>query len=89
MVKAYYNWFGPIVTEHDVNIDGLRIDAARHIRTDFWQPFAQVAEVLCIEGVFEIMTLQWVQVARTPRLHSELDACTLPSPQNISAPKQP
>ena len=51
VVKAYYDWIGPFVKEY--GIDGLWIDAARHIRADFWQPFAEAAGNFCIVEVFE------------------------------------
>jgi len=44
--KAHCDWIGPFVKEY--GIDGLWIDAARHIRADFWQPFAAASGVLCI-----------------------------------------
>jgi len=51
VVKAYHDWIGRFVKEY--GIDGLRIDAARHIRADFWQPSAEAAGVFCIGEVFE------------------------------------
>jgi alpha-amylase len=66
VVKAYYDWIGPFVKEY--GIDGLRIDAARHIRKDFWQPFAEAAGVFVSEKSLR-MTLQ--------RLPSGKDLSTL------------
>ncbi|KAG9016069.1 hypothetical protein FRB93_011543 [Tulasnella sp. JGI-2019a] len=33
-------------------VDGLRIDAAKHVRPSFWGPFCQAAGVFCIGEVF-------------------------------------
>ena len=59
-IKAYYDWTGPFVKQY--GIDGLRIDAARHILVHFWQPFAEAAGAFCIEEVFEndpVSALKW------------------------------
>ena len=55
VVKAYNDWIGPFVKEY--GIDGLRIDAARYIRADFWQPFAEAVES-SVSGKSLIITLR-------------------------------
>jgi len=90
VVKAYHDWIGPFVKEY--GIDGLRIDAARHIRADFWQPFAEAAGVFCIGEVFEndpVMASKWKgpldSILNFPLRKALLDAFTILGPQNISA----
>ena len=90
VAKSYYDWIGPFVKEY--GIDGLRIDAARHIREDFWQPFVQAAGVFCIGEVFEynpVTAARWQgpldSILNFPLRQGILDAFSIPGPQNISA----
>lgn len=90
VVQAYYKWIGPLVQEY--GIDGLRIDAARHIREDFWPGFAQAAGVFCIGEVFEYnatIAAKWQgpldSILNFPLLQGIVDAFTIPGPKNISA----
>jgi len=90
VVKAYHDWIGPFVTEY--GIDDLRIDAARHIRADFWQPYTGAAGAFCIGEVFEndpVMASKWQalldSILNFPLRKAILDALTIPGPQNISA----
>ncbi|CAL1703970.1 unnamed protein product [Somion occarium] len=50
VVSAYQDWIKNLVSEY--NIDGLRIDAAKHVQTDFWPSFCSAAGVFCIGEVF-------------------------------------
>jgi alpha-amylase len=50
VVDAYEAWIGPFVQEY--GIDGLRIDAAKHVRKDFWPGFCAASGVFCIGEVF-------------------------------------
>ncbi|KAG8937107.1 hypothetical protein FRC02_006307 [Tulasnella sp. 418] len=50
VVQAYSTWITDFVKEYD--IDGLRIDAAKHVRKDFWPGFCGAAGVFCIGEVF-------------------------------------
>ena len=50
VVMQYTGWIANFVQEY--GIDGLRIDAAKHIRHDFWTGFCSAAGVFCIGEVF-------------------------------------
>ena len=94
VVKVYNDWIGPFVKEY--GIDGLRINAAQHIRTDFWQAFMEAARVFDIGEVFEndpASASKWQGpldfILNFPLRKSLLDAFTVPGPQNIPLLKQP
>ncbi len=85
VVKAYYSCIGAFVK--DYGIDGLRIGAARHIRADFWLPFAEAAGVFCIGEIFENdpateSKLQGLldSIPNLPLHKDILDASTIPGP---------
>ncbi|KAH7341568.1 alpha-amylase [Rhizoctonia solani] len=50
VVLQYEDWVANFVQEY--GIDGLRIDAAKHIRRDFWPRFCGAAGVFCIGEVY-------------------------------------
>ncbi|EIN03580.1 alpha-amylase [Punctularia strigosozonata HHB-11173 SS5] len=50
-VDIMYQWIGDLVKTYD--IDGLRIDTAKHIRKDFWPGFASAAGVFTIAEILE------------------------------------
>ncbi|KAG9124675.1 hypothetical protein FRC07_010661 [Ceratobasidium sp. 392] len=50
VVIQYQGWIANLVQEY--GIDGLRIDAAKHVRHDFWSGFCGAAGVFCIGEVF-------------------------------------
>lgn len=50
VVTSYANWISEFVKTY--SIDGLRIDAAKHVREDFWPGFCEAAGVFCIGEVF-------------------------------------
>ncbi|KAG9025387.1 hypothetical protein FRB95_010228 [Tulasnella sp. JGI-2019a] len=50
VISAYNTWISDFVIKYKV--DGLRIDAAKHVRPSFWGPFCQAAGVFCIGEVF-------------------------------------
>ncbi|CAE6375269.1 unnamed protein product [Rhizoctonia solani] len=50
VVARYESWVTNFVREYV--IDGLRIDAAKHIRRDFWPGFCGAAGVFCIGEVY-------------------------------------
>ncbi|KAI0798094.1 alpha-amylase [Abortiporus biennis] len=50
VVSGYSSWIKDLVTEF--NIDGLRIDAAKHVQPGFWNVFCEAAGVFCIGEVF-------------------------------------
>jgi len=47
---GYADWIRDLVQEY--SIDGLRIDAAKHVDSDFWGPFCANAGVFCMGEVF-------------------------------------
>lgn len=51
VVSGYTTWIRQFVQQY--NVDGLRLDAAKHIRGDFWPGFCQSAGVFCIGEVYE------------------------------------
>ncbi|KAI0928231.1 hypothetical protein AcW1_005538 [Taiwanofungus camphoratus] len=51
VVSAYSTWISSLVSEF--NIDGLRIDAAKHVNINFWPVFCGAAGVFCIGEVFD------------------------------------
>ena len=92
VVIAYYDWIGPFVEEY--GIDGLRIDAAPHIRADCWQLFAGAAGVFCVGEVFgndPAAASKWQgpidSILNFPLRKGVLGAFIIPGPQNISALK--
>ncbi|KAG9097722.1 hypothetical protein FRC06_007241 [Ceratobasidium sp. 370] len=50
VVMRYQGWIANFVQEY--GIDGLRIDAAKHIRHDFWSGFCGAAGVFCMGEVY-------------------------------------
>ncbi|KAF9532429.1 glycoside hydrolase family 13 protein [Crepidotus variabilis] len=50
VVEKYGEWITSLVQEY--NIDGLRIDAAKHVNMDFWPDFCGKAGVFCMGEVF-------------------------------------
>ena len=70
VIKAYCDWIGPFVEEY--GIDRLRIDAAWHIRADFWRLFAEATGVFCIGEVFGNDPAQRRPSGKDSRLYSEL-----------------
>ncbi|KAH9951493.1 alpha-amylase [Amylocystis lapponica] len=51
VVTGYTSWIQSLVSEY--NIDGLRIDAAKHVDKPFWPVFCAAAGVFCIGEVFD------------------------------------
>lgn len=50
VIDGYNTWIKSFVQEY--GIDGLRIDAAKHVNIDFWSGFCASAGVFCIGEVF-------------------------------------
>ncbi|KAL1683489.1 glycoside hydrolase family 13 protein [Schizophyllum commune] len=50
VISGYQSWVKELVQTY--NIDGLRIDAAKHVNIDFWSDFCKAAGVFCIGEVF-------------------------------------
>ena len=93
VIKAYNDWIGPFIKLY--GIDGLQIDAARHIRADFWQLFAEAAGALCIGEVFEnnpVSASKWQgpldSIQNSPLCKGLLDAFNVPGPRISPLSKQ-
>ncbi|KAG8904709.1 hypothetical protein FRB99_001295 [Tulasnella sp. 403] len=92
VINAYNQWVGQFVQEYQ--IDGLRIDAAKHVRRDFWGPFCQASGVFCIGEVFgdDLQTCASYQdpssldsVLNFPQYSALQDAFVLPGKANMSS----
>ncbi|KAI0665092.1 alpha-amylase [Cubamyces menziesii] len=92
VVSAYSTWIKALVQEF--NIDGLRIDAAKHVDMEFWPQFCGAAGVYCIGEVFDAdagQALQWQgkqsldAILNYPMYNALVDAFTIPGSQNMSA----
>ncbi|KAG2048742.1 glycoside hydrolase family 13 protein [Suillus hirtellus] len=92
VVAGFGDWIQSLVKEY--NIDGLRIDAAKHVNIDFWPVFCGKAGVFCIGEVYgsDIDDAALYQgpnaldsILNYPMYTALLDAFTLPGPQNMSA----
>ncbi|PPQ74193.1 hypothetical protein CVT26_004490 [Gymnopilus dilepis] len=93
VISKYGDWIANLVQEY--SIDGLRIDAAKHVNIDFWPQFCAKAGVFCIGEVFggdDIEPIAMYQgpqaldsVLNFPLYTALVDAFTIPGPQNISA----
>ncbi|KAI0646787.1 alpha-amylase [Trametes meyenii] len=92
VVSAYTTWIKALVQEF--NIDGLRIDAAKHVNMDFWPKFCGAAGVYCIGEVFDAdagQALEWQgkqaldAILNYPVYNALVQAFSIPGPQNMSA----
>lgn len=92
VVSGYNNWIKDLVQEY--NIDGLRIDAAKHVNTDFWPGFCASAGVFCIGEVFDADPAQASEfqgpnsldsILHYPMYNAIASAFAIPGPQNMSA----
>ncbi|KAF8644131.1 hypothetical protein AX16_008659 [Volvariella volvacea WC 439] len=93
VVSQYGDWIENLVREYE--IDGLRIDAAKHVNMDFWPDFASRAGVFCMGEVFSGIEVdpvaQWQgpqaldSVLNFPMYQALADAFAIPGPQNMSA----
>ncbi|KAG1748968.1 glycoside hydrolase family 13 protein [Suillus paluster] len=92
VVSAFGDWIQSLVQEY--NIDGLRIDAAKHVNIDFWPVFCDKAGVFCIGEVFgsDVDGASLFQgpnsldsILNYPMYAALVNAFTIPGPQNTSA----
>ncbi|TFK67893.1 glycoside hydrolase family 13 protein [Pluteus cervinus] len=93
VISRYGDWIEGLVK--DYSIDGLRIDAAKHVNMDFWPGFAAKAGVFCIGEVFGGLEVDDVAQYQGPQgldsvlnypLYSALSAAfAIPGPQNMTA----
>ena len=92
VVSTYQNWISQLVQEY--SIDGLRIDAAKHVNNGFWPGFCSAAGVFCIGEVFDADPHDASQyqgdqamdsILHYPIYQALVDAFALPGAQNMSA----
>ncbi|EPQ58540.1 alpha-amylase [Gloeophyllum trabeum ATCC 11539] len=92
VVSTYQDWVKNMVQTY--NIDGLRIDAAKHVNTDFWPKFCGAAGVFCIGEVYETSVDNAAQYQGEQALDSILNyplyaaltnGFAIPGPLNLSA----
>lgn len=93
VIAQYGEWIAALVKEY--SIDGLRIDAAKHVQMDFWPTFCSKAGVFCMGEVFggqEVDPIAMYQgpgaldsVLNFPLYSALVSAFSIPGPQNISA----
>ncbi|KAJ3574561.1 hypothetical protein NP233_g1694 [Leucocoprinus birnbaumii] len=93
VISQYGDWIQNLVQEY--SIDGLRIDAAKHVQVDFWPQFCAKAGVFCMGEVFSGVEVDPVaeyqgpqgldSVLNYPMYSAIVEAFTIPGPKNISA----
>ncbi|EIN07658.1 glycoside hydrolase family 13 protein [Punctularia strigosozonata HHB-11173 SS5] len=90
--EAYGDWVQGFVQQYQV--DGLRIDAAKHVNMDFWPGFCGKAGVFCIGEVFDgdvPSAAAWQgpqamdSILNYPTYTALVDAFAIPGPNNVSA----
>ncbi|KIY68006.1 glycoside hydrolase family 13 protein [Cylindrobasidium torrendii FP15055 ss-10] len=92
VVSVYTRWIKDFVATY--SIDGLRIDAAKHVNKDFWPQFCGAAGVFCIGEVFGDAAVepvaQWQgadaldSVLNFPMYSALVSAFQIPGPNNVS-----
>ncbi|KAH6918774.1 alpha-amylase [Coprinopsis sp. MPI-PUGE-AT-0042] len=90
VIERYGEWIQNFVKEY--KIDGLRIDAAKHVQKSFWPDFCGKAGVFCMGEVFggaEVDPVaEWQgpldSVLNFPMYTALRDAYSLPGPANIT-----
>jgi len=92
VVAGFQSWVSNLVQEY--SIDGLRIDAAKHVNIPFWPQFSKAAGVFCIGEVFNPDVPSTAQyqgpqaldsVLQYPMYNALVEAFAIPGPQNMSA----
>ncbi|KAF7359395.1 Not1-domain-containing protein [Mycena sanguinolenta] len=92
VISRYSTWISDLVQTY--SIDGLRIDAAKHVRKQFWPAFASSAGVFCMGEVFDPVVANVADyqgsdaldsVLNYPLYYALVSAFTIPGPQNMSA----
>ncbi|KIP10336.1 glycoside hydrolase family 13 protein [Phlebiopsis gigantea 11061_1 CR5-6] len=90
VISGYSTWIQSLVKTY--NIDGLRIDAAKHVDPAFWPQFCGAAGVYCIGEVFgdDIDFASTWQgpldaILQYPMYNALVEAFAIPGPQNMSA----
>ncbi|EIM82537.1 glycoside hydrolase family 13 protein [Stereum hirsutum FP-91666 SS1] len=90
VVSGYASWIQSFVQEYEV--DGLRIDAAKHVHYDFWTSFCGSAGVFCMGEVFgdDIGLAATYQssmdsVLNYPMYDALVEGFAIPGPGNMTA----
>lgn len=92
VISGYSSWISELVSTY--RIDGLRIDAAKHVDPAFWPAFCGAADVFCIGEVFGGLDVEdcaeWQgdvldSVLNYPMYTALTQAFQIPGPLNISA----
>ncbi|KAJ6606573.1 glycoside hydrolase family 13 protein [Mycena vulgaris] len=92
VVSKYSEWIADLVETY--SIDGLRIDAAKHVKKSFWPGFVKSAGVFCMGEVFDptVPTVADFQgadgldsVLNFPLYYALVAAFAIPGPANMSA----
>lgn len=90
VVSGYSSWVKSLVETY--NIDGLRIDAAKHVDSAFWPQFCEAAGVFCIGEVFgdDIdFAATWQgpldSILHYPMYNALVEAFAIPGHQNMTA----
>ncbi|KAI0256530.1 glycoside hydrolase family 13 protein [Lactifluus subvellereus] len=89
VVSTYGSWIRNLVQEF--SIDGLRIDAAKHVQASFWTSFCESAGVFCLGEVFgsDIALASSYQqvmdsVLNYPLYDAIVQGFSIPGPGNLS-----
>jgi alpha-amylase len=91
VVSGFQTWISNMVQEY--GIDGLRIDAAKHVNIEFWPQFSKAAGVYCIGEVFDpdvpsVAQYQGPQaldaVLQYPMYNALVQAFSIPGPANMT-----
>jgi alpha-amylase len=92
VISQYSDWIAGFVKEY--SIDGLRIDAAKHVQSSFWPTFCGAAGVFCIGEVFGGVDIDPIAMYQGPQaldsvlnfpLYAALQsAFAIPGPQNVT-----
>ncbi|KAI9466045.1 alpha-amylase [Lactarius psammicola] len=89
VASTYGTWVNNLVQEY--GIDGLRIDAAKHVQAPFWASFCASAGVFCLGEVFgdDITMASSYQrvmdsVLNFPLYDAIVQAFSIPGPANMS-----
>jgi len=92
VASRYSDWISDLVQTYSV--DGLRIDAAKHVKKEFWPGFAKSAGVFCMGEVFDPAVVNVADyqgddaldsVLNYPLYYALVAAFGIPGPQNMSA----
>ncbi|THH15893.1 hypothetical protein EW146_g4659 [Bondarzewia mesenterica] len=90
VISGYTQWIKSLVSEF--NIDGLRIDAAKHVKASFWPQFCGAAGVFCMGEVYgdDVSLASTYQdsmdsILNYPMYDALVQGFGIPGPGNMSA----